>query len=288
LGESNGTAAEDTYLTSHIDLFHTFAKVDCYLFTAQFDSTGQYPLHSTTILAYQAQDPWCQDFVNTTNHKAETREYKGARVYQIKQGEKWRVLIPSNVLTNLIKWYHTISMHAGSSNLLQIMQGHFFHPQLKSNVERIVHSCATCQRAKAGSGEYGELAARDPPLKPWLEVHVDCMGPWTFTVAEKDHCFSALTCIDPASALLEVLLTANTTATHIARLFEQCWLARYPRPQYIVHNNGMEFIGIPFQRMLQSQGIQVNHISAYTPTANAYIERTHQALANALRVMLIL
>jgi hypothetical protein len=139
-----------------------------------------------------------------------------------------------------------------------------------------------CQR------EYSALAASDPPLKPWLEVHVDCVGLWTFTVAGKDHCFSALTCIDPASVLLEVLLTANTTATHIVCLYEQCWLARYPRTQYIVHDNGTEFIGLPFQQMLQSQGIQVKHISAYTPTANAYIERTHQALANALQVMLIL
>jgi transposase InsO family protein len=119
-------------------------------------------------------------------------------------------------------------------------------------------------------------------------VHVDCVGLWTFTVAGKDHRFSALTYIDPASALLEVLLTANTTATQIARLFEQCWLASYPRPQCIVHDNGTEFIGLPFQRMLQSQGIQVKHILAYTPTANTCIERTRQALANALQVMLIL
>jgi hypothetical protein len=88
--------------------------------------------------------------------------------------------------------------------------------------------------------------------------------------------------------LLEVALTAATTASQIAHLFEHCWLAQYPQPQYIVHNNGTKFIGLPFQCMQQSQGIQVKRISAYTPTDNMYIKHTHQALANALQVMLIL
>jgi hypothetical protein len=111
-------------------------------------------------------------------------------------------------------------MHASSSNLLQIIQGHFFHPQLKSKFKRILYTCNTSQQAKASSQEYGGPAVREPPLKPWVEVHVDCMGPWTFTVTGKDLCFTALTCIDLASALLEVTLTTTKTASQIARLFK--------------------------------------------------------------------
>jgi Integrase zinc binding domain len=151
LGESNSTNAKDACFTLFIDLFSTFAAADCYLFTAQFDSNGQYPLHGAIILAYQAQDPWCQEFVNTTTHKTETRKYKGMRFYQVKQGNKWCILIHNNIFTMLVKWYHTISMHAGSSNLLHIMQVHFFHSQLKSTIKRIIHTCNTCQQAKASS-----------------------------------------------------------------------------------------------------------------------------------------
>jgi hypothetical protein len=52
LGESDSTDTEDAYLVSYIDMFSTFAEVDCYLFTAQFNHDGQYPLHGATILAY--------------------------------------------------------------------------------------------------------------------------------------------------------------------------------------------------------------------------------------------
>jgi hypothetical protein len=89
----------------------------------------------------------------------------------------------------------------------------------------ILYTCNTAQQAKASSQEYGGPAVREPPLKPWAEVHVDCMGPWTFTVTGKDLCFTALTCIHLASALLEVTLTTTKTASQIARLFKYNWFA---------------------------------------------------------------
>jgi hypothetical protein len=77
-------------------------------------------------------------------------------------------------------------------------------------------------------------------------------------------------------------------AAHIAHLFETTWLAQYPRLQFIIHDNGTEFIGILFQRMLQIHGIHIKRISVYTPTANAHIKRTHQSLGNILRIRLYL
>ena len=98
--------------------------------------------------------------------------------------------------------------------------------------------------------------------------------------------FQALTCIDPASALLEIVRIDDATARTVATQFENSWLARYPKPVFIVHDNGSEFLGAPFALLLQSHGIQPKRISTYTPTANAYIERVHQTLGNVLRIQL--
>ena len=37
--------------------------------------------------------------------------------------------------------------------------------------------------------------------------------------------------------------------------FENDWLARYPRPERCIHDNGGEFTGIPFIHMLVLNGI---------------------------------
>jgi RNase H-like domain found in reverse transcriptase/Integrase zinc binding domain len=225
LGESSSINKEDNYFKSHTELLLTIAKADCYIFVAQFDIKGRYPLHAMTLKYYQGIDQWCQEYTNNNRDTVYLKEYEGIPILQTQQGENWRILIPEIMLDKLITWYHKITAHVGSTHLTQIIQGHFHHPQLKTNVERIVHTCNACQKTKSGSRQYAHLPARDPPLRPWTEVHVDLVGPWTYTINNVDYKFSALTCIDPASSLLEVIPVMNSTASLTAHLFECTWLS---------------------------------------------------------------
>jgi hypothetical protein len=49
--------------------------------------------------------------------------------------------------------------------------------------------------------------------------------------------------IDPAAhnRLVWIVKDKNKSATSIQDLFHKTWLARYPRPQFIVFDNGGEF-----------------------------------------------
>jgi hypothetical protein len=47
----------------------------------------------------------------------------------------------------------------------------------------------------------------------------------------------ALTMIDPATGLFGIVEATNKSATSIQDLFHNTWLARYPRPQFIVFDN---------------------------------------------------
>jgi hypothetical protein len=44
--------------------------------------------------------------------------------------------------------------------------------------------------------------------------------------------------IDPATGWFEIVEATNKSATSIQDLFHNTWLARYPRPQFIVFDNG--------------------------------------------------
>jgi transposase InsO family protein len=51
--------------------------------------------------------------------------------------------------------------------------------------------------------------------------------------------------------------------------FENCWLARYPRPIRVIHDQGPEFTAPPFQAASIYNGIQPVPITAKNPQANA-------------------
>ena len=62
----------------------------------------------------------------------------------------------------------------------------------------------------------------------------------------KNDEFNALTCIDTASNLAELIRIDNETAEHAQNKFVQSWLSRYPHPMECVHDKGGEFIGSEF------------------------------------------
>jgi hypothetical protein len=73
-------------------------------------------------------------------------------------------------------------------------------------------------------------------------VCVDLVGPFTIRTPAKTHFLLALTMIDPTivTGWFEIIEATNKSATSIY-LFHDTWLAHYPRPQFIVFDNGGKF-----------------------------------------------
>ena len=125
------------------------------------------------------------------------------------------------------------------------------------------------------------LAPRDANLFPWHDVHVDTTGPWTVKANGVSTIYQALTCIEPVFNLLEIAPIANKTSEEAARVFNNTWLSRYPRPVRCVHDNGPEFKG-EFQDQLLMTGIKPVPVTPNTPQANSLIEATHLAIGQVV------
>ena len=67
--------------------------------------------------------------------------------------------------------------------------------------------------------------------------------------------------------------------------FDRAWLARYPRPFEVLHDNGGEFIGYEFQELLSSYDIHDYPTTIKNQTANSILERAHQVISNSFRLM---
>jgi len=61
------------------------------------------------------------------------------------------------------------------------------------------------------------------------------------THSGEQHSLSALTMIDPATGWFEIKAITDKSAASIMEHFDNEWLARYPRPQGIIFDNGGEF-----------------------------------------------
>ena len=246
------------------------------------------PIAYNVLQQYQQQD---QRVIALQNDQAyEMRPFPNNTQLVCRRGadqfDPARIVIPDGLLQPIVQWYHERLGHAGSTRLFDSISALFYHGErLKATVESTVQRCRVCQEVKPPARGLGELAAREAPLAPWDEVHVDCIGPWTVRVNDRELVIDALTCIDPTSNLAELVRINNKTSANIATQFQNHWLARYPRPLRCIHDNGPEFVGFEFKTMLYMNGIQDKPVTKLNPQSNAVCERMHRTVADHLRVL---
>ena len=101
---------------------------------------------------------------------------------------------------------------------------------------------------------------------------MDLIGPWKVKVSGRVVEFNALTCIDTASNLVELIRIDDKLSPHVTRKFEQAWLARYPLPKCCIHDMGGKFVGGSFQRLLTQLNIKDAQSISKKPQSNLICE----------------
>ena len=85
----------------------------------------------------------------------------------------------------------------------------------------------------------------------------------------------SLTIIDTASNLVELVQIENKTSENVVRRFQNTWLARYPHPERVIHNNAGEFTGQEIQGLLYNLGIKPSGTTVKNPQSNAICKQMH-------------
>ena len=102
------------------------------------------------------------------------------------------------------------------------MNQRYHHPKLRYHIDKL--KCKDCQKHKLAGRGYDLLPKQEVRIAPWEEVAINLIGPWKVKVNDQQVEFNALTCIDMASNLVELILFDNKTAKHICDKFTQSWL----------------------------------------------------------------
>jgi hypothetical protein len=121
---------------------------------------------------------------------------------------------------------------------------------MRGRIDAHVHSCDACQRYKDQGRGQGALPPRQDVSTPFEEIAADLIGPWSIDINGQTLQIQALTIADIATTLAEIVRIEDQSSQHVANLFDNSWLACYPRPLRCIFNQGGEFNGRPFQSML--------------------------------------
>jgi hypothetical protein len=118
-------------------------------------------------------------------------------------------------------------------------------PNLRNDVEAAVKNCHECQIGKKVRKKYGDLPEKmaERPIA-WNRVDVDLIGPLAVNTPSGNKELLALTMIDPSTGWFEVKDVKDKSAKESMNTFDDVWLPRYPRPEYIGFNNGGEYKNI--------------------------------------------
>jgi hypothetical protein len=88
--------------------------------------------------------------------------------------------------------------------------------------------------------------------------------------------------IDPSTGWFEVKDVKDKSVKESMNIFEDVWLSRYPRPEYIGFYNGGEYKNV-FEELVNNYGIKKKNSTPFNPESNGIIERAHLALNDSLR-----
>ncbi len=140
----------------------------------------------------------------------------------------WEIALPESMVVDTVKWFHQVMGHPGEKRLQETLNQRYYHPRLRYHIEKL--KSKDCQKHKLEGRGYGLLPEQEVRIALWEEVAIDLIGPWRVKVNGQQVEISALTCIDTASNLVELICIDNKTAKHIRDKFTQSWLCPYPRP----------------------------------------------------------
>jgi transposase InsO family protein len=238
-----------------------------------------FPLSPTLLATEQRKDKTLMRNVKRASNIYSTRTIEDVELITYHD----KIVVPLTLRSRIIAWYHQYLQHPGMTRMEKTLRQTLTWPNLSKDVEKYVGSCHKCQLCKKLMKKYGKLPEKEaePPI-PWNRVNIDMIGPLSVKTPSGTHELRALTMIDPATGWFEVKDLPNASAAACEAAFDDVWLSRYPRPQYLGYDNGSEYKK-SFETLRKNYSLKKKRSLEYNPQSNGIIERVHQVLNDILR-----
>jgi hypothetical protein len=122
--------------------------------------------------------------------------------------------------------------HLGYSKTISELRRDFFWPQMASDVQFFVESCAVCQRTKGtASAPSGKMLTPEFPQIPMQDISIDFVGP----IKSVNHYDMLLSCPCRLSGFTRLIpMCQKDTAEKTAARFFLGWISMFGPPTLII------------------------------------------------------
>jgi hypothetical protein len=174
-----------------------------------------------------------------------------------------------------------IGGHQGVQCTYERLKLYVTWPGMFQDVEKYIKHCEVCQKNKfTGPYTKAPIQETDTQFQPWNKIYLDIVGPLHMT-EQGYKCI--LTCQDNISKYLIASPMLTQTAEEVTLTFFRHVVLIYGVPQYIVTDQGSQFMGDIFKRLCKLLKLNRRNTTAYHPESNGALERTHKTMVEYLR-----
>ncbi|GBG93530.1 hypothetical protein CBR_g73342 [Chara braunii] len=189
--------------------------------------------------------------------------------------------------TRLLGEYHDprLAGHLGVARTLARLRQRFHWPDIISDVNQYIQSCAVCHRNKGRHQlPYGELKPLPIPRAPGLSIAMDMTGPFPHDRLGHD---GILTVVDRLSKYARFLpCKYHATAPKLARLLHTSWFCSHGVPADIVSDRNTRFMSTFWTALMVESDTSMKPSSARHRQTDGQTERAHQTAQMMLRTLI--
>ena len=191
-------------------------------------------------------------------------------------------LVPENLRQRILKMAHypRLAGHPGSRRMYDTLRRDFYWPNMANDVATLVRNCTSCAKVRGAKHSHQHFLKLFPAAGPLEYVAMDILGPLPKSAKGNQY---ILVITDRYTKLARAIPLATTTAPVVAEAFLDYWVYPYGMPNYLLTDNGTQFVSKFFETICSYLGIKHLTTTAYHPECNGQAERYNRTLVERLR-----
>lgn len=196
---------------------------------------------------------------------------------------QWKAVVPIPQRKNIIASCHEppTCAHLGLYKTLARVQENYYWPKMRLDILKFIRSCEVCgEQRHANTARFGRMGAEKKIEYPWQVIALDIMGP--LPRSKRGNAY-LLVVADWFSKYTLLLPMKQAVAAVIAKFVENQVFLVFGVPQYVICDNGTQFAGSVFKKLMEKYHVQkIWYNARYHPQAN-FVERINKTIGTAIR-----
>lgn len=195
--------------------------------------------------------------------------------------EEWKICVPKDERTRVLNECHDLPTagHLGVAKTLARLAQHYYWPGMLRDATKYVRSCDNCQSHKAQQllppGQMHATLVEHA----WEMVSADLVVP---SVSSSNGHTQLLVMQDRFTKWVELRPLRKATGPAVSRAILEQVILRHGCPKTIVTDNGKQFVGKVFDKLLKDCKIEHRRTPRYAAQCNP-VERTNRVIKTMIR-----